>query len=1782
MNKKRIISSVVCFVLGLLLVFFAFGLKRPVSSSEQKVFYAYRDGKDVVLYIENSGLYPEGSSEDDLHKKIKLHYYTSSNQKIDEAGEYTLSGDSHLNSEYFCYKRTYNASWEVTRLTYSSNFECEFYSDSGSQTDNKENCSIIWIDDCVDFELEPQTDPTDRNVRINVIYKENTGEFIKKLFTESEFKFAAKICVGDSFEKNADISDDNANQFVADFGNDLKPGSSSVKMKFTDNSNGSLVFDLEDKFEIKPSISNYVIKNSDNEVVYDLDPETIDSNFYCDGEYTVSFACDFNEDSFENISYSIYDMTAEKEIGPSKNNKNFSNKFNSNQYYYVNHKLVFITKLECDSGDIYYVCNGEVLTKIYNNDNSSLSADAIKQLKQNAVTVSNHIACLSVSQFFANRTDGESDKNRYAIKDNDKVAFLISAPDEQFEITYLIDNKHSNDSVNGTKEFEYGTYPIVGSEPDEWYKLSSSADYRFITEVSGIKEIGYLEFDITIVLQEGTDRFDELSIDASERVKEYPELKLNSPSISAESKTLGETDTIKLVFYQDNEGSPYYNEKLTVDYVENIAGNKTVTSEKGLTAKYKSGEVDIELSELNSEDDSFFSDQDTIEFNIGISDEAGNHCVKSLSRTGYTYYSKLVVEASDFYVENAISNGDSYLIDDESKIHINLTANHSSLEYVVKYKYVDESGNDESLVINSGHFDCDDEEDEILLDRCVWKNTPADGEPGWSLPDQQIFNFEIELSDSAGGTAVLPCDQIYVYYSEMSVSGELQSDSDYVAANDEIKLCVESLDSNGCSSSHEFMITKVDLKCFVGDEELACIDATSEIKDFATGFDTKSECTIPMKLIDTNEQLKGKDNITVKVVYTITDRCNNSETYDDLSVDFYRPLSESITDVHIFGSEMNYLSNGLIKYSVKDGDRVLVQFESSHPLSGELVEGNEASYRLTGKIGGHEVSFFSNNRMKWYGLIKVTSELAWKDGSIIDFSIDLSDESGQQSYELTQMDTHDRVEYFIAIKASDLKFVSDNELSSYTLANDSNELTLTFTSTHYVSVNDAKIGGKDVVFGEPRIEDGICYYSHTVKVEDLDLTDNEPIEFEFTLSDSANNTPQHVTNESCGSLIYQAPISVSDTEFKSNNSISADYAIDGDLVTVSFYTPHPVDIASASVSGLAIAMTSINNDHMHWVGTYSVKNGDISDMQNLKIAITLTDASGNPSLEFGDNSIQYFAPVRVTACSVYTDNANDSSKYVIDGDNVFVKFKTNHKIDINSSNFSIAGFSVTSATETAVDDGSYEYVFSRKINNGDLTDLSAVSFGLSVTDAAGNSKVSVDKNSTLIANTITYYAPLNITASISSSGKNSGYAKNGDTITITSNANHSASVVSSSVDGRSLSSVTDANKVTSTYTIPENENSMNEGKLAATLNYTDVAGNKFSLDSMTEGSVIYDRTVPSIKVENAFTAFTSEGVSFDVTIIDKNIDSEGTCVYLNDSKKTIGDGINADGTTYTTKIATDEEGSYTIKITASDLAGNVAKELVYKVVVDKTDPKITTTSVSGNKIDIYRPGVVVSDMFKIEEDYFDEISCTVSDGTTTTEWDVDTPLMTDGKKTISVIVVDKAGNSSQLVFDLYIDGTAPNPIITDSLTNTVLATGANIFDEKASLTFKLQNLSYDPDAPDKFTKIQITCPDGNVIDLISGNYVNDAGDYAFDFTESGTYKITLEAVDDLGNSTGELSYDVTIKERPMDAVKTFVEEKTGISSENSGKLLVIIACSAGGVFVAILAVVIIIIRRKRR
>ena len=79
-----------------------------------------------------------------------------------------------------------------------------------------------------------------------------------------------------------------------------------------------------------------------------------------------------------------------------------------------------------------------------------------------------------------------------------------------------------------------------------------------------------------------------------------------------------------------------------------------------------------------------------------------------------------------------------------------------------------------------------------------------------------------------------------------------------------------------------------------------------------------------------------------------------------------------------------------------------------------------------------------------------------------------------------------------------------------------------------------------------------------------------------------------------------------------------------------------------------------------------------------------------------------------------------------------------------------------------------------------------------------------------------------------------------------------------------------------------------------------------------------------------------------------------------------------------------------------------------------------------------------------------EISCTVSDGSSVTDWDVNAPLDTDGKKTISLIAVDKAGNASeQLVLDVFIDGTAPNPILKDTITFKTLSAGLNEFDKSA-------------------------------------------------------------------------------------------------------------------------------------
>ena len=136
----------------------------------------------------------------------------------------------------------------------------------------------------------------------------------------------------------------------------------------------------------------------------------------------------------------------------------------------------------------------------------------------------------------------------------------------------------------------------------------------------------------------------------------------------------------------------------------------------------------------------------------------------------------------------------------------------------------------------------------------------------------------------------------------------------------------------------------------------------------------------------------------------------------------------------------------------------------------------------------------------------------------------------------------------------------------------------------------------------------------------------------------------------------------------------------------------------------------------------------------------------------------------------------------------------------------------------------------------------------------------------------------------------------------------------------------------------------------------------------------------------------------------------------------------------------------------------------------------------------------------------------------------------------------------------------------------------------ASIVFSLQNLSYDPNSPDVFTAISIEGPDGTIIDLLDdGDYLNADGDYVFDFDQPGTYKITLMAKDASDNTTGVKTYEVVVKEKPLDAVKTLIENKTGLPAQKvANKTLIIAAGSVMGVIVLAIVALIFGLRRRKK
>ncbi len=1428
---------------------------------------------------------------------------------------------------------------------------------------------------------------------------------------------------------------------------------------------------------------------------------------------------------------SIFDITSDREIyNNASTSKSTNQKFTvdlTDMDGCVGHDYSYEIQITDNNNKTYTYKNGQFVTE---QEDSQLSSFSI---------VSNHKL---VADF---ASDNENAKT--VAKKDDTFSIKLSSDGD---ITGIAARIEGVDVI----------YPEVLEDEESW---SVDEDvFSYSGTIASVSSLRYLNTYITVSYEDGTDYYDPLSF--NNHITVYPALNVsvNSYSTNVQSKKLTVNDSFTANLNYTPSRKYNLSPELSIScFLKTLSGNEEDTLPVGDSC-ISGLAATIEMSDVSS----CCAENQAFSFYMTLCDKAGNTCNVKIDPSGYTYYGPFTTDELRLDTSNANTYTDEnsveyQFVNDDDHLSICFTSNHNPIDYSITFPGMnnDIRGRVYEGAVTPGCFVIE-----------LYNITDYGLEVG------KPVDLDILLSDINGAVSTTEIDlQNIIYLGDFSIahnSDDFQNDQ-YLTIDDSIDLVLNASDL--ATTGREVTLKAISLEYYnVLNDQFHSIDCWNE--EDGTFESVKSK-TIPMSVLSDINPLISPDYLKLEIKAKFEDRSGNLvETTIDTNCYYYRAIEESISKVNITNSHDSSVA--------KVGDTLTLSFNCTHPLGSKNNVDASGNRILKGTLNGDAVTFTSSDGLIWTAEFTVSENNKWNDNSGIDLYLELYDESDNEHYVMTNKDVSNPMVYYSPISISNFIFKSDNANADGKLANDDDKITLSFDSTHQLKVENAYIADKKVDFTE-NVSDGVYSYATTCNVSDLEIEDNNPVSFKFDLNDQAGNETYHLDYESTKiSVIYQAPIELSETSIISSNDNDKYLAKDGNYITVEFETTHPVNIVSATVAGNDLTLKSRDNDKMHWSGTYLVTNNIVSDNGKINVKVEVGDDSGNDNVVLSSDDIMYYAPLTVSSATISTDNSNDSTKYAIDGNTVVVSFITNHKIATSSSSFSLAGRSGLSVSEEALSNGSYKYTFSRKIANGELSDLSVVAFDLSVTDIAGNSVVSLNEKSSGVINSITYYSPLTVTTSIESSGSNSNYAKNGDTVTVKATVNHAASATSASLLDKSMGvSGNESTSITLTYTISTAESSMKEGTLSASFNFADVAGNTLSVTEINSGSVIYDRTKPSIDVSNGFSGFSADDITFDISIADSNIDKDKTTVDVNGTIRKIGNGLEADGTTYSTVVKNEEDGTLTVTISAVDLAGNSATPVKYTVTIDKSNPTVTTTTLYSTSNKLFKPGLVVAELFEINEENMSEITCTVSDGSSVYDWDINTPLDTDGKKTISIIAVDKAGNASeQLVFDLYIDGTAPNPILTDKIANKVLSVGTNEFNDPTTIVFSLQDLAYNPDEPDKFTKILITCPDGSVVDILADNSVNSDGEYFYDFNEYGTYTVVLEAEDELGNATGEIKYEINIKEKPLDALKRVfsTEDGEGGTKFNYKKAAIIGGGSVAGIAL-IATCAVFLIRRKR-
>ena len=743
-----------------------------------------------------------------------------------------------------------------------------------------------------------------------------------------------------------------------------------------------------------------------------------------------------------------------------------------------------------------------------------------------------------------------------------------------------------------------------------------------------------------------------------------------------------------------------------------------------------------------------------------------------------------------------------------------------------------------------------------------------------------------------------------------------------------------------------------------------------------------------------------------------------------------------------------------------------------------------------------------------------------KEGDVIHYSLDVSD---PEENPVTVK------EFVICIGNTEVVLVDRNETTTYIKAEEG-RATVSFTvkaEENYVDLTDITV--------------------RRIVLSDGPLTENRE---NINQIDEFEDTP----------IKYYAPIKINQyqpptlTVESDNKMDKTRFVCIGDSLTIGFNddncqldasSNHRVNLVKKTLYYSIDDDSTDNNKTWHKVTDNPIRLSDdkgYPDKSKVSVKATyqLKDAAGN----IADNEvilhseIEYYAPIKqenvVITCK--SDNTIDPTKYA----------KPNNKLIFNAKADSSKGLSEQhdltfyvkivseKLTGLIVDDKSHQ---TPEIKDEQYKeDVADVLYSISVSDAAGQSFAIQQINSG-----IKYYAPIRLANEAYSSNENNNhYARNGSKLNFTARVSHKVTASEVYADQkRTFAATTVDDETTYLSFVFSDVTELSNGDVSPRFILKDDAGNSLYYAS-NYPFIEFDSISPSVSITPKLNGFLNVSFSCTAKFEDKNLYPEGMKFDYHKEKgnETISamntEDFAENDSEFQQSLSLSEEGTYKISASVTDKAGNYASDSGMTVTIDKTSPKLTQINIESDTVPIFKKGYIINDYLQIDEDSIKELICKLSDNSGTVDWDIKSPIETEGKKTISIMVTDMAGNIGKIDFEIFIDATEPKPVVKDSVSNQELTPEKeNKFTESLNLSILLDSPHFANMIDDEFTTLKLLDADGNEI----YNFITKDGakqEYTYRLSDYGKYILVVEAKDhaigkdgDDGNVYGPVNYYIT-------------------------------------------------------